>query len=163
MKTIGERIQGLRKDKGLTQEQFSSQTGFTREKINHWENNIREIKAEHIVALAEFFDVSCDYILRGFNPKEKTYYDWHMKDTLETLMRDDELIKLMGAYLFANETNSQSLNLNELMSLSKYNTLKYSLNGFNDDTPFMIMLKIQKHLLDLREKIQDESKRGGKK
>lgn len=65
--TIGERIRSLREKAGLTQQQLSDALDVKRETINLWENGYRDLKTGYTVALAGFFHVDCDYILRGIS------------------------------------------------------------------------------------------------
>jgi len=60
---IGERIKTLREEKGFTQQTLADALHLKRETINMWENGFRDLKTGSIIALADFFDVSADYIL----------------------------------------------------------------------------------------------------
>ena len=62
---IGARIEALRKKRGMTQIQLARELNVKRETINQWESNTRDLKTEKTIKLAEFFHVTCDYILRG--------------------------------------------------------------------------------------------------
>ena len=67
---IGLRISKLRESHNLSQAQLASELGkmglkVRRETVTQWENGTRDLKTEYTIKLAEFFDVSCDYILRG--------------------------------------------------------------------------------------------------
>ena len=70
---IGERIEVLRSKKGLTQAELANAMtailgkNISRETVKQWELGDRDLKTEATVALAEFFDTNCDYILRGIN------------------------------------------------------------------------------------------------
>ena len=72
--TIGERIRALREEKGLTQQQLAKALYTSRVNVNYWENDERNIKSDIIIALAEFFDVSCDYLLTGISSKNIGIY-----------------------------------------------------------------------------------------
>ena len=63
--TIGSRIEALRQEKGLTQAALAKQMSVKRETIVQWESNSRDLKTAATVKLADFFNVTCDYILRG--------------------------------------------------------------------------------------------------
>ncbi len=63
----GHRIAQLRRARHLTQEEFSSKLGITRAALSHYENNRREPDYETIEAIAEYFQVSIDYILGRTN------------------------------------------------------------------------------------------------
>lgn len=62
---IGERIRKLREEKGLTQQQLAKEMYVKRETVNQWENETRDLKTGYTISLADFFGVTCDYILRG--------------------------------------------------------------------------------------------------
>ncbi len=63
MQGIGERIRALRESKGLSQQAVAEALQIKRESINSWENGLRDLKTASIVALADYFDVSTDYLL----------------------------------------------------------------------------------------------------
>lgn len=60
---IGEIIKDLRQEKGISQSALAKAIGVSQKAIDYWERKINEPKASYIVALANFFDVSCDYLL----------------------------------------------------------------------------------------------------
>lgn len=64
---IGRRIKSLREKKGLTQQQLANELHVKRETVNLWENGLRDLKTGYTVALADFFEVDCDYLLRGIS------------------------------------------------------------------------------------------------
>ena len=68
-RTIGERIAHMRKMKDKTQSEMAKDLNLTRNTISKWEANIQEIKSHDIIALAEYFGVSCDEILTGNRPE----------------------------------------------------------------------------------------------
>lgn len=69
---ISDRIQALRKSRGITQEQLADAVGVSRQAVSKWEAEQASPDLERIVAMAEYFDVTTDYLLRGIEPvKEK--------------------------------------------------------------------------------------------
>lgn len=65
------RLRDLREDKDMNQTQvakllFTSQTVYSR-----YERGVRTIPVEHLLILADFYDVSTDYILGRTNDKKK--------------------------------------------------------------------------------------------
>lgn len=62
---IGERIKKLREARGLSQHQLSVALNVTREVVAKWETGTRDLKTAYMVKLADYFNVTCDYILRG--------------------------------------------------------------------------------------------------
>lgn len=60
---LGETIKELRKEKNLSQQSLANSIGVSQKAIDYWEKEINEPKASYIVKLADFFDVSADYLL----------------------------------------------------------------------------------------------------
>ena len=60
---IGKIIKELRLEKGLSQKKLAEILGVSQKAIDYWERNINEPKASYIIKLADYFDVSCDYLL----------------------------------------------------------------------------------------------------
>lgn len=60
---IGKIIKELRLEKGLSQSLLASKIGVSQKAIDFWERGINEPKASYIIKLADFFDVSADYLL----------------------------------------------------------------------------------------------------
>lgn len=58
-----ERIKELRQEKNLSQSMLAQKIGVSQKAIDYWERGINEPKATYIVRLADFFDVSTDYLL----------------------------------------------------------------------------------------------------
>ena len=60
MKTIGERIAELRKERGMTQEEFGSQIGVTAQTISKWENSNTSPDISLLPVLADAFGITID-------------------------------------------------------------------------------------------------------
>lgn len=67
---IGERIKELREDKGLTQEDLAIKFKVSRQSISGYENNTTEPSLSLLVQMADFFNVSTDYLLSRTKIKE---------------------------------------------------------------------------------------------
>lgn len=67
METLGERLRGLRAEKGVTQQQVAAAVGVNKSAVSFWELDINEPKATYIKKLADYFDVTCDYLLGAEN------------------------------------------------------------------------------------------------
>lgn len=79
--TFGEKIQKLRKEAGLSQEELSHQLQVSRQAISKWERDNGYPETEKIVRMSKFFNVSLDYLLNEedmqkpeINPNEKGIY-----------------------------------------------------------------------------------------
>ena len=53
----------LRKERGLSQKQVAADLGISQALLSHYENGIRECGLDFLVRTAEYFEVSCDYLL----------------------------------------------------------------------------------------------------
>lgn len=79
--TFGEKIQKLRKEAGLSQEELSYQLGVSRQAISKWERDNGYPETEKIVRMSKLFHVSLDYLLNEedtekpeISPDEKGIY-----------------------------------------------------------------------------------------
>lgn len=53
----------LRKEKGISQCQAAKELGVSQALMSHYENGIRECSLEFVVKIADYYSVSCDYLL----------------------------------------------------------------------------------------------------
>lgn len=53
----------LRKEKGLSQKQAAADLGISQALLSHYEKGIRQCSLEFVVRVAEYYNVSCDYLL----------------------------------------------------------------------------------------------------
>lgn len=66
--TIADRIQSLRKSKGVSQEELADRIGVSRQAVSKWESEQSTPDVEKIVLLSNYFEVTTDYILKGIEP-----------------------------------------------------------------------------------------------
>lgn len=65
-----ERIKNLREDHDLTQEYIAKYLKINRVVYNRYENRLREIPISLLIKLADFYNVSIDYITNRTSIKE---------------------------------------------------------------------------------------------
>ncbi|MNN41570.1 HTH-type transcriptional regulator Xre [compost metagenome] len=63
MDNCGNRISGLREKRKLTQEELASQLQISRASLSHYEKNRRKPDFDTLRNIADFFQVSVDYLL----------------------------------------------------------------------------------------------------
>ncbi len=63
MKVFADRLLELRKEKGISQAYLSKSLGVSYAVVCYWETNRSEPTAPNLVKIADFFDVSVDYLL----------------------------------------------------------------------------------------------------
>lgn len=61
---LSEKIQRLRKARGLSQEELAHEMGVSRQSVSKWESGQSIPDVEKIIALSDFFGVSTDYLLK---------------------------------------------------------------------------------------------------
>lgn len=65
---IADRIQYLRKQKGLSQEELAEMVGVSRQSVSKWESEQSIPDLEKIIIMSDIFEVTTDYILKGVEP-----------------------------------------------------------------------------------------------
>ena len=60
---IGHIIKELRTEKKISQQELAQAIGVSQKAIDYWERDVNEPKASYIVRLADYFNVSADYLL----------------------------------------------------------------------------------------------------
>ena len=70
MSNFGEHLKSLRKDKKVTQKEVAKAIGATERNYQHYEANTKRPGFDNLIALADYFDVSLDYLVgRSDDPK----------------------------------------------------------------------------------------------
>ena len=62
---LADRIQNLRKAKGLSQEELAEALGVSRQAVSKWESSQSSPDLDKIIQLSEYFNVSTDHLLKG--------------------------------------------------------------------------------------------------
>lgn len=78
----------LRKERGISQKQAASELGISQALLSHYEKGIRECGLDFVVRTANFYEVSCDYLL-GRSP-ERTGATLSIQDFPETAGKEPE-------------------------------------------------------------------------
>lgn len=63
---VADRIQNLRKTKGISQEQLADAIGVSRQAVSKWESEQTTPDIDKIILMSEYFDVTTDYICSRF-------------------------------------------------------------------------------------------------
>ena len=70
--TIADRIQHLRKSKGISQEELADRIGVSRQAVSKWESEQSMPDLDKIILMSDYFEVSTDYILKGIEPNQNS-------------------------------------------------------------------------------------------
>ena len=65
---LADRIQRLRKSRGISQEELADRIGVSRQAVSKWESGQTSPDLEKIVLLSDYFEVTTDYLLKGVSP-----------------------------------------------------------------------------------------------
>ncbi len=63
--TFGQKLQQLRKARGMSQEDLAQQLSVTRQTISKWELDQSTPDLPYLAAISDLFDVSTDYLIKG--------------------------------------------------------------------------------------------------
>ena len=61
--SFGTKLQELRKEKGMTQEELANDLAITPQSVSKWENEQSTPDLDTLVKIAKILGVSCDYLL----------------------------------------------------------------------------------------------------
>lgn len=74
---IADRIQKLRKSKGISQEELADRTGVSRQAVSKWESGQSSPDLEKIILLSDYFGTTTDYLLKGIEPLGEAGKRWN--------------------------------------------------------------------------------------
>lgn len=69
---IADRIQYLRKQRGLSQEELADKIGVSRQAVSKWESEQSTPDLDKIIVMSDLFEVTTDYILKGIESVSPT-------------------------------------------------------------------------------------------
>ncbi len=135
----------LRKERGVSQKQAAQDLGISQALLSHYEKGIRECGLDFIVRTADYYGVSCDYLL-GKTPHrqgEKLHVPEEDDDLQETVPNVDRKIIANSIHIvfgILKKINSKSLTrqVTVYLSCAVYNAFRmlYSANPKNPDGLF---------------------------
>ena len=72
---FAQRLNGLRRESGLSQKQTADDLGVSQALLSHYENGVREPKLEFIQKTCDYYNVSTDYLLGRTDKKKMQWSD----------------------------------------------------------------------------------------
>lgn len=91
MTTLGNRITELRESRKMTQHELSKKLHISRASLSHYEKNRREPDYETLQKIADYFQVSIDYMF-GRTANSKEILDEQVRDFVDSLELSDSNI-----------------------------------------------------------------------
>ena len=68
---IADRIQHLRKTKGISQEELAEKIGVSRQSVSKWESEQSVPDMNKVVIMSDYFEVTTDYLLKGIENEKQ--------------------------------------------------------------------------------------------
>lgn len=100
-------ISMLRKERRLSQKQVAADLGISQALLSHYEKGIRECGLDFLVKTAEYYDVSCDYLL-GRTPNRSGNPDKPMNipdAEVPTVEHGSNMVALINKKIVMNTTS----------------------------------------------------------
>ena len=103
--TFGDKLSALRREQNYTQEQLADLLGVSRQSVSKWESGQSTPDLEKLVQLADYFQVSTDYLLgrREYTKTARAAQTCHSQD--------ETLTKIIHGLLQLPEDRRQALAL----------------------------------------------------
>ena len=92
------RIKTLREKRGLIQEILAAEVGITQQMLSKYERDISVIKVDILKKLAEYFNVTTDYLLWMSDTKRDLSCEVKMNDSLDKYYDLIEVYKRLDEY-----------------------------------------------------------------
>ena len=101
LKECGKRIQQLRKERGLTQEQLAEKLNVSQNTIAKIESGLRRPSIDFLLEISEFFNVSTNYLV--FDVHAEDVEDKKLKKDIDEAIKkiDQTIEKLLAEETFA--------------------------------------------------------------
>lgn len=125
------RLKELRKQKGLTLVELGKEVNLANNTLSQYERGIREPNISMLIKLADFFNVSVNYLV-GREPKSKTIKSYHYY-----IINEDYTLKKLGVTAPTPEI--------PILDESEFEALKYSLESNNNLSDILFDLRILYH------------------
>ena len=61
---MADRIQYLRKSKGISQEELADKVGVSRQAVSKWESDASDLSTTHLIVLSKLFGASTEELLK---------------------------------------------------------------------------------------------------
>ncbi len=123
--TFGEKLQKLRKTKGMSQEELAEHLGVSRQAVSRWELETVTPDVANVVGLSKLFNVSTDYLLNTeFNKTDDTLENIQDKENKEEFSKNK--IRILSGVIISILGTIGVLVLSILGSVKKEFVVEYN-------------------------------------
>ena len=156
-KKIGSFLKELRKEKGITQEEFAEKLNISGRTVSRWETGVNMPDISLLVEIAEFFDVSIPEIING-ERKSKTMNE-EVKEVADKLSdyanaEKETIIKNIRIYSIMGTTALVVYSILELSGVALQNAIFQKIAVCCEILAMVTVLMIMIHTSGLIYKIQ---------
>ncbi len=118
----------LRKERNLSQKQVASDLGISQALLSHYEKGIRECSLDFVVKTADYYDVSCDYLLgrtaqRSGNSTNYMDFPDNEENEIKSSFKGNTMLALINKRLLSNTI---SVIFDILSQINNKKVIKYS-------------------------------------
>ena len=148
-------IKLLRKERGITQKQAAEDLGVSQALLSHYEKGIRECGLDFVVRVADYYNVSCDYLLGRSaerNGMMLTADELPNPDKMKDNIYHGSVLPTMNKKLITNSLNVRNATIGEchskalttevssylMMAVAKMFRLLYSAEPHNAQSLFSV-------------------------
>ncbi len=118
----------LRKERGISQKEAAARLGISQALLSHYEKGIRECGLDFLVRAADYYDVSCDYMLGRTPDRTGTTLSVDQIPEPDALGKENQgnIMALLNKKLISNSLNI----LFDLLSRSGSNALVQEVSNY---------------------------------
>lgn len=141
-----------RKERKISQKQAAADLGISQALLSHYEKGIRECGLEFLVRIADYYNVSCDYLL-GRVPAPNAHTPKSSSSDINA-EKSEEIISDSVSILFSLASKSGSPVLEKdissaiMIEVYKIFRMLYNANSGNDQKLFRITQKLSENYTD---------------
>lgn len=151
-KDFSRNITFLRKERNLSQKQAASELGISQAQLSHYEKGIRECNLDFVVKAADYYNVSCDYLLgrtadRNYDLSEPVIEMTSVKQSAAQVVNRRLIANMLNViYDFAATAKNRRLDrtINNYFIIMLYRVFRrlYAANGTNPPELFTVPKEI---------------------
>lgn len=156
-KKIGGFLKEIRKEKGITQEEFAEQLNVSGRTISRWETGTNMPDISLLIEIAEFFDVSIPEIINGERKSENMNEE--VKEVVDKLSdyanaEKETIIKNIRSYSIMGTIALNVYAVLDLTGLALQNIIFEKIAGYCETLALVTVIMIMAHTTGLIYKMQ---------
>lgn len=123
---LSKRIKKLREENKMTQKDLGNILGLSQQTIGHYETNRAQPDYETLNKMANFFDVTIDYLLgRTYNKKEEVHSRSDQENILKAISDEPDLLEIWNEIKDRDELKNMFWQAKDLQPSSIRRIIRY--------------------------------------